>query len=344
MKEAKYVCPPCAHSPSLFDSVEHSHDGHCEVCGMPLVEAHSAIPERSLSLHSGSGSFRFPVGADEAPRGLSVFYYMPSKFSAQSPILWVIPGAGRNAWSYRDNWIELAEKYNVLILSPYYPKEEYDFAGYHLAGMVESLSFKGARTATHKGRVNKYFIDDEALKLGPNTPADDWIFHDFDSVFDAVVLATGSNQTRYDMFGHSAGGRIVHRLAVFYPQAKAHRLMAANSGAYTLPTFEVTFPFGLRGTEFVNSRSRFEESFSTQLTVLVGELDNATETRGTMLHTPTVDKQGLGRLERGQTFLKVAQQQAEALNISLRWQMHVVPEVGHQNALMAEAAAKRLYE
>ena len=47
------------------------------------------------------------------------------------------------------------------------------------------------------------------------------------------------------MFGHSAGGQVLHRLAIFRPNNKADRILASNSGWYTIPTITNIFPTGL---------------------------------------------------------------------------------------------------
>ncbi|MCR9287561.1 MAG: hypothetical protein NXI23_09285 [Bacteroidetes bacterium] len=44
-------------------------------------------------------------------------------------------------------------------------------------------------------------------------------------------------------------------------------------------------------------------SFSKKLVLFNGELDNENETGGTLLRSPTVDKQGLHRIERGHFFI-----------------------------------------
>lgn len=304
----------------------------------PLAESH--LRE---ALHVGKGRFQFRVGRPENPRDLSIYFYRPPTFNQYSKILWVVPGAGRNASSYRDSWVALADTYNVLILSPHYPKKEYDFAGYHLANMVESIRFDQARIQKHDGRINKYFIDDSDLTIGAFRPKQDWLFSDFDTIFKAVVQALDSEQDRYDMFGHSAGARIVHRMAVFYPESLARTMVAANSGAYTMLDPSIEFPFGLARADFENTPNRFAQSLQLRLVIMLGEKDDKNETRGTMLHTPIVDKQGAGRLERGTTFYTHAQEIADSYTVPFNWSLHVVKNVGHEKGKMALAAAEVLY-
>ena len=94
------------------------------------------------TLDTGSGSFQyFPTG-DRPP--IEVFYHRPRSMTADSRVLLVIPGAGRNADSYRDACVEESETYSVLILSPRYPEDEYDFGGYHMVGTMRIIDMRSA--------------------------------------------------------------------------------------------------------------------------------------------------------------------------------------------------------
>jgi len=75
----------------------------------------------------------------------------------------------------------------------------------------------------------------------------DWLFADVERLFDLVVSTTKSKQKTYDLFGHSAGGQFAHRFALFNPQSRANKILAANSGWYTVVDHEALFPFGLSG-------------------------------------------------------------------------------------------------
>lgn len=246
------------------------------------------------------------------------------------------------AWEYRDNWRLHAEKYNTLILSPSYSEKDYDYAAYHLSGILTSVTFTNFTTAETSGRVNKYFVQDQDLLKGEATKAEAWIFNDFDRLFEQVANATQSTQQQYDIFGHSAGGQILSRMALFQPKSKANRIIAANAGSYTLPSVDSDFPLGLGETEF--QKTSLKQVFSTKLTLLIGAQDNEFETRGTLLHTPTLDKRGLGRLSRGKYFYSASKAQARRLNAEFNWQLHIADGIGHESKKIADVAAKLLYE
>ncbi|MBU2985483.1 hypothetical protein KO528_08975 [Saccharophagus degradans] len=337
----KYVCPPCKHVHSIFETKEYQEAGKCPVCGMNLIEKPFYEKDELPTIHAGSGSFQFKSKRSNATTPITVFYHKPSTYSPNSKILLVIPGAGRNAWSYRDNWAVLAEKHNVLVVSPFYPEKDYSYSAYHLAGVVAGIEFKNYTVSKVDGRVNKYHVADTDVITGAITPNDTWLFQDFDEIFDLVVSVAHSNRQSYDIFGHSAGGQILHRFAILGFSTKVDRIIAANSGSYTLPHLESEYPLGIKGIE-IQSKS-LKGMFSRKLTLLVGELDNAEEHRGTLLHTPALDKQGLGRLSRGRSFYAESMSVAKAMGGDFEWGFCMVEGVGHERNKMALAAAKLLY-
>ena len=77
---------------------------------------------------------------------------------------------------------------------------------------------------------------------------------------------------------------------------------------------------------------------------MAGELDNASESKGTLLRSTVVDQQGLHRLARAQYFYESASNQANQINSPFEWELVIVPNVGHNQALMAKAASEILYE
>lgn len=338
---ASYVCPPCYHVDNLFETERYEHDGECPICGMNLIERRTLLDADKLSLHPGSGNFLLETGLAHPDKPIFVFYHMPAEFSPESSILLVIPGAGRNGWSYRDAWVEASEKHNVLVLAPYYHPDQYDFAAYHMAGVISDFELRNVKLEPDGSAPSRYYLNDEDIIFKPNNNRDEWLFSDFDLIFDQVAVATGSSQDSYDIFGHSAGGQILHRMAVVNPDSSAARIVAANSGFYTLPDREQPLPFGVG--DFDISDDAIAKSFSTNLVLLLGEDDNENETRGTMLHTPLADQQGPGRLSRGRYFYRESQQIAESMVVDFNWRLEVVKDVGHDQRLMGQAAAEFLY-
>lgn len=295
---------------------------------------------QSISINKGSGFFKVKGSKNHEKDSITVFYYQPKKFTKNSKHLIVIPGAGRNANNYRDSWIKIAEKYNVLIIALSYPEKTYDYGNYHLAGTVKGLDF--SKGISFKKGTNQVYINEDVIKFNFNNNKKDWIFNDFDRVFKLVKKITKSNQKKYDMFGHSAGGQILHRFALLYPNSKANKILASNAGTYTFPDYKTKFPFGINNTHI--SSKWLKKSFKKNLILFLGELDNKTETRGRMLRSKTVDKQGISRIDRGRNFYKFSKILASKTNTNFNWKLIEIPKVGHDYKKMAQAAGKYLYE
>ena len=185
-------------------------------------------------------------------------------------------------------------------------------------------------------------LDDSDIDLQPQTDKAGWLFSDFDRIFRHIAAITGSREDHYDIYGHSAGGQILHRMAIFYPRSRADRIIAANAGFYTLPEADRALPFGIADMDL--SESDLEAAFSSRLTLLLGARDNHETAGGTFLRTPATDRQGAGRLQRGRTFLETAERRAAELETPLNWTLRTVPDVGHDHVAMSAAAARILYE
>jgi hypothetical protein len=338
-----YVCPPCgcAADGRIFD-----RPGTCPVCGMRLVPqdpaaAAAALPFEPAEIPAGTGAFTLRGGLGREDKRIVVHYHRPAGFAPDSPVLLVIPGAGRDGDEYRDAWIEPAERHGLLVAAPTYAEVDYDFAAYHLGGIVRDLELRNLPAGPDGELPASLYLRDEDIVFTPEPRPEAWLFADFDRIFAQLVRATGSRRTHYDLFGHSAGGQILHRLVLFRPRSRANRILAANAGFYTLPDFATPLPFGLRGTP-INPAS-LRAAFANRLTVLLGALDNHPDRGGQHLHTPLADRQGLHRLARGRYFHEIGRRQAARLRTAFNWRLEIAPWVGHDHRGMGRAAARLLY-
>jgi len=226
-----------------------------------------------------------------------------------------------------------------LILSPSYPEKNYNYGGYHLGNMITVFDIR--KGFTYKKGTNQVWMDENAAEFNYNANPSVWIYSDFDRIFKVAKKSLQFKAKKYDMFGHSAGGQILHRFAIFYPQSKADKIVASNAGSYTPTEYKTPFPFGIKNTN--TKKKNLKKSFRKKLTIFLGELDNATETGGKMLRSKTVDIQGTHRLARGTYFYKHSLQTAKRLNFKYNWKLKVIPNVGHNQRKMAKAAANYLY-
>lgn len=319
-----FVCPPCAHVDDVFKTKHYKHDGQCPVCGMNLIELYApSCPSSDFHMGSGNVCFKSQRGTN-----IPIFYHIPKSFSAGTKVLLVLPGAGRNAWRYRDTWIQASEKYNVMILSPHYSEKQYpEFWSYNLANMISDVTINPSRTAI------------DSYKIVQNDKQ--WIFSDFDRIFDLAVNKLNLTAKSYDMFGHSAGGQILHRYAIFANHSKANRILSSNSGWYTVTTDAAPFPYGLNG--LTHDATQLSKSLKKKLVLFLGDLDDDNETRGHLVRNPELDVQGTNRVDRGKYFYQQAKQYAKKSDLQYGWKLHIVEGIGHDYVNMGKAAARYLY-
>lgn len=322
-QKGDYVCPPCDLD---CDKLTFREAGTCPHCKMELVlkselEADLNMVVNDINIKNGSGKFLIEGGYDKS-KTILIHYHKPKNFTKDSKVIIVLSGAGRNGKDYRNAWQEASEKYSLLVISPEYSEKNYpEFWSYNLGGMIYDVD-----------------IQNETFKINQNP--EQWIFGDFDRVFDVIKSNLNLTSNQYDMFGHSAGGQILHRLAIFKPKNKADRILASNSGWYTIPTTSDIFPYGLRNIQ--ESANRLD--FSKNLILFLGEKDNENETRGHLRRSPEVDKQGLHRLERGTYFYNNSKKIASESNSDFNWKLEIVPNVGHDYKEMSKKASEYLYQ
>lgn len=321
-QDGKYVCPPCDLE---CDKLFFKKAGNCPHCKMELIEkeeldVYSNLEVNEIKFKIGSGLFAVEGGIEKA-KIITVYYNMPKNFTINSKVIFVLPGAGRNGMDYRNAWIKQSEKYGLLVLSLEYSENHYPgLASYNLGGMIYDVN-----------------VQKETFQINRNP--NEWIFNDFDRIFKIVSTELNLKKDKYDMFGHSAGGQILHRLSLFKPDNNADRILASNSGWYTVPTDLESFPYGLKNFDVQANQI----DFRSKLTIFLGEKDDINETRGHLRHSSIVDKQGLDRISRGKYFYSYSKAQAKKAKKEFNWKIEIVPNVGHDYKAMSKWAAEYLY-
>ena len=334
-----FVCPPCG---CAMDGQRFDAPGICPACSMTLAPAdEAALGFEPAELPAGAGRFQVRGGSVRQDRRITVHYYRPEGFTPSSDILLVVPGSGRNGGAYRNAWLEPSIRSGTLVAALGYPESDYDFAAYQLGGVAAEVDWRNARI-DRRERSTVVHLGDEDIEVRINQDASSWLFNDFDRIFEQVRAAAGSARHDYDLFGHSAGAQVLHRMVLFHGPSAARRIVAANAGFYTRPDPTEPFPLGLAGTGIADGA--LARAFGVELTLLLGELDNDDDAGGTLLHTPALDRRGLGRRDRGQAFFEAARRQAARIGAPFHWRLQRVPRVGHDHRAMSAAAARLLFQ
>ncbi|TAD76382.1 MAG: alpha/beta hydrolase [Sphingomonadales bacterium] len=243
---------------------------------------------------------------------LPVWYQLPDKVDADTPVVVVMHGVNRDADRYRDEWAGLAQTYRFIVIVPEFSARD----------------FPGAL-----GYNTGYFASAD----GTARPRSQWSFAAIEPLFDDVRRRFGTQAERYTLYGHSAGAQFVHRFVLFMPEARIMQAIAANAGWYTMPDRAIGFPYGLGAAPV--GPDALAAALGKPLTVLLGTADTDM-TDPNLRTTPEANRQGPHRLARGQSFYAEARAAAERIDMPFGWRMEFVPGVGHSNGRMARAAAR----
>lgn len=253
------------------------------------------------------------TGVDSSP--LNIYYTKPSQWTADRPIMIVLPGINRKAKEECLQLTKTAETYNILIVVPDFTKEKYPGNTYYNLGHL----------------VNT--LDQKEL----NAPTE-WTLPAINHIAATVTHTFNSTGPIY-LFGHSAGAQLASRYLLFDNSFKFTKIIITNAGWYTTTNNEVNFPYGLANTHL--SEDQLKTSLSRPTLILLGQ--NDTDKNAPYLqHNFQMDKQGLFRLARGQYFYTHASDTAKELKSPFNWQMKIVENVGHSDRQMAEAAIKEV--
>ncbi|MEX2381295.1 MAG: hypothetical protein WD490_02840 [Opitutales bacterium] len=264
-----------------------------------------------LDLTPGAGVFEYTGDETHPEPRMRVFYHAPADLSPETPIWFVIHGAGRNAAGYRDSWIAPIEDDDVLLLVPEFTKKRFP----------KSKNF------------NLGNIEDENGEIRPEAA---WTYSIVERLFDRVRADLDLEATDYLIYGHSAGSQFVHRMLLFRSETRAKGVVLANAGWYTMPRSDIDFPYGL-GRMSVDEK-KLAEVFSLPVVVLLGDQDTDVD-HPQLLRTAGALAQGPHRFARGQKFFETAKAEAAGLGIPFAWSLKIVEGVAHSNSGMAGAAA-----
>lgn len=259
---------------------------------------------------------RSSFDVDFAVKRIRVWTYLPSGAGPDSRVVFVLHDVLRNGEEYREPWILIADRHGCVVLVPEYSNAEWP----------------GARS------YNDGNMHDER---GDPLPEEAWTFTSIDAVVDAFQARSGNRTGRYFIFGRSAGGQFLHRMILMKPAARFEIAVPANSGAYATSALEAERPYGLKGTR--STAERLKASLERRVVVLLGENDVDPNDR----YLPRAKEamaQGEHRFARGKRFFAAAREAAARLGADFGWTLQTVPGVGHDDKLMAPAAARIFFE
>ena len=275
-----------------------------------LINAYGLIAV-AAPLPSGKSQFEFTAWPGHE---MTVWTFKPVTQGRPMPVVFVMHGVLRNAAEYRDNWSALAKKNRFLLIVPEFSNKAFPKAAGYVLGNIRTRS-------------------------GSPVPVDQWAFTMIERIFDHVRRLESSTEENYQMYGHSAGAQFVHRYLYYVPNARASKIVIANAGWYTMPDFNVTFPYGLYDSGVGGNAVR--SILKRRIVVLLGNQD-VDPLHKYLRRTPEAMLQGPHRFARGHKFFETAASTAKILKVPFNWQLHAVKGAGHNDRKMSGAAVKWL--
>ena len=277
------------------------------IAGIGASAAWAATP-----IPPGKWSFVFTDAKGHADRPMRVYTYRPRQCDTRCPIVFVMHGVKRDASAYRDHWELLADRYDLLVVAPEFSQRHWPrAAAYNQGGVAEQPD------------------------------PEKWAFSAIEHLFDEV--RDGHNG--YAIFGHSAGGQFVQRMALLRPDNRATAMVAANPGWYTMPEWRkekagLRYPYSL--VESKAGEAELRQALQRRFVLLLGEKDDDPDDEN-LERSAGALKQGATRVERGEAFFMAATTAARDLGVKFAWELNELPDVAHDGAAMSRAAAETLF-
>jgi poly(3-hydroxybutyrate) depolymerase len=243
--------------------------------------------------------------ADVNGAPMVVFTYRPAGCSDPSLLL-VFHGIARNARTYRDDARALADRLCLLVVAPLFDRQAFPGWRYQRGGIVKGAALQDARDFT--GRLVLDLVE--------------W------------VRRQEGRPIAYSLFGHSAGGQFVDRLAAFVP-SEARRIVVANAGSYVFPSLEIDAPFGLgKVYSAAEGEAALRRYLEQPLTIYLGQGDTRDDERNDY---PEALAQGASRYQRGVNVFNAAKTLAQTRGWQFNWRLVELPGVGHDARKMLAA-------
>ena len=257
----------------------------------------AGVVQKYLYINSTYSSYAIPV-----------WVVIPSKFTVQSKFIMTMHGQNRDASGIASDWMPFANTNNYVVAAPEFNDTDWSTDDYNLGNMFTNSSY----TALN--------------------PKSKWTFNIVEQIHRELYAACSLIDSTYELWGHSAGGQFVHRLAFFLPDSLITRYIAGNSGWYSCPDSTVAFPWGTINTQLNISKDDMIAFTNRNLIVMRGTADTVRD--GVLNIDPNSDAQGLNRYARAGYFYN----KGISVNSGLKWKLIDVQGVGHDDQDMALAA------
>lgn len=251
-------------------------------------------PSDLYALDLGPGRLAVEIEGE----ALDVFTYRPAGCAAPSLLL-VFHGNGRNAESYRNSAQEFAERGCFVIYAPLFDENRFPNWRYHRGGVAR---------------------DGELL------PEDEWTVEAVDNLIHWAREQESRPAATVFLFGHSAGGQFLSRVAAYALPDDVSRIVIANPSTFVMPNAEEDAPYGFGLLPEADATKHLRTYLAAPITVFLGLNDTGDEE---LTMTEEAQRQGQNRLDRGRNVFEKARLIAEENGWTFNWELIYADDVGH---------------
>ncbi|MBU2583569.1 MAG: hypothetical protein KJ622_17820 [Alphaproteobacteria bacterium] len=245
---------------------------------------------------------------------VTVHTYRP-RHCRSDGLLIVFAGYERNAQAYRRRAKSLAEKACLSVLAPEFDRERFPRSLYQRAGVKRAGEFAaeigcmGQMISQLVGWGRSHFEE-------PDAP--------------------------YRLFGHSAGGQLLSRVAAYCSLRDVSRIVIANPSTHVSVSTDAPPPFGFRGFSGEEAQEKIKAYLAQPITIYLGTEDTGDRR---LDESRWARRQGDNRHERGTNIFNQAKETAEKNGWTFNWELVEAPGVGHSSRgmLTAPAAARAVF-
>lgn len=236
---------------------------------------------------------------------LEVHLHRPKNYRKERIIV-VLHGTLRNADEYRDDAVEMGDRFRALIVTPKFDAERFPQPKYQRGGIMK--------------------------EDGTAAPKEEWTYALLPQILKEIRAVEGKPTMPYWIIGHSAGGQFAMRMAGFFDSG-AKRVVAANPGTNLFPTRDQEFGYGF-GTlpDSLSNDAALKRYLAQPLTLYLGSMDAGPDEY--LDESPRGMAQGPGRFQRGTAAFEYAKALAKKRGWKFGWRRVVAEGVGHDHLKM----------
>lgn len=239
-------------------------------------------------------------------QAMEVYVYRPADCVSPS-FLFVFHGNSRAARSYAESAREIADRACLTVFAPLFDEERFPRRQYHRGGITED------------GKIR---------------PREEWTTGMVAALIRWAEAFEGRPGQDIYLFGHSAGGQFLSRVAAYDLPAGVDRVVIANPSTYVLPTTDEEVPYGFSGLSAPAIPELTREYLAAPVTIFLGEEDTGDED---LARNEEAERQGVNRLDRGERTFAVARQVARENGWPFNWRLVIADDVGHSGRGMLQS-------